>query len=118
MQLLSKFNKGICFLLCVIDTFSKYTWVVPLKGKKVIIIADAFQKRLDKSGPKPNKTWTDKGRKFYKKSFKSQLQDINIEMHSTHNEGKSVVDERFMRTLKNKNVKYMTSVSKNVYWMR
>ena len=65
-QLLSKLSQGICFLLCVIDIFSKYTWVVPLKGKKVITIADPFQKRLDKSGPKPSKTWTDKGRKCYK----------------------------------------------------
>ena len=76
MQLLSKLNKGICFLLYVIDIFSKYTWVVPLKGKNVITIADAFQKRLDKSGPKPNKTWIDKDRKFYNKSFNHSYKTI------------------------------------------
>ena len=114
-QLLSKFNKEIRFLLCVIDIFSKYAWVVPLKGKKGITIADAFQKSLDESGPKRNKTWVDKESEFYNKLFKSQLQNNNIEMYSTHNEGKSVVAEKFISSLKNKIYKYMTSISKNVY---
>ena len=65
MQLISKFNKGFRFLLCVIDVFSKYAWVVPLKDKKGVSIVDAFQKILDKSkGRKPNKIWVDKGIKF------------------------------------------------------
>ena len=55
MQLISKFNKGFRFLLCVIDIFSKYPWVAPLKDKKGVSIADAFQKILDKSGRKANK---------------------------------------------------------------
>ena len=42
MQLISKFNIGICFLLCVIDIFSKYAWVIPLKDKKIITITNAF----------------------------------------------------------------------------
>ena len=72
MQLISKFNKGFRFLLCVIDvsSFSKYAWVVPLKDKKGVSIIHAFQKILDKSGRKPNKIWVDKGSKFYKNSFK------------------------------------------------
>ena len=61
MQLISKFNKGFRFLLCVIDIFSKYTWVVPLKYKKGISIINAFKKVLDKSERKPNKIWVDKG---------------------------------------------------------
>ena len=61
MQLISKFNKGFRFLLYVIDIFSKYAWVVPLKDKKGISIVNAFQKKLDKSGRKPNKLWVDKG---------------------------------------------------------
>ena len=61
MQLISKFNKGFRFLLCVIDIFSKCAWVVPLKDKKGISIVNAFQKKLDKSGRKPNKLWVDKG---------------------------------------------------------
>ena len=60
MQLISKLNKGFRFLLCVIDIFSKYAWVFPLKDKKGISIADAFQKMLDDSNRKPNKLWVDK----------------------------------------------------------
>ena len=115
MQLFSKFNKGFRFLLCVIDIFSKYVWVVPLKDKKGVSIVDAFQKILDDSNRKPNKIWVDKGSEFYNNSFKKWLKDNDIEMHSIHNEGKSVVAERFMRTLKTKIYKYMTSKSKNVY---
>ena len=55
MQLVSKFNKGFIFLLCVIDIYSKYAWVIPLKDKKGIAITNAFQKILDESNRKPNK---------------------------------------------------------------
>ena len=115
MQLLSKYNKGIRFLLCVIDTFSKYAWVVPLKDKKGISIVKAFQKFLKQSNRKPNKIWVDKGSEFYNAYFKECLRDSDIVMYSTHNEGKSVVAERFIRTLKSKIYKCMTSISKNVY---
>ena len=64
MQLLSKYNKGIRFLLCVIDIFSKYAWVVPLKDKKGIIIVKAFQIILKQSNRKPNIIWVDKGSEF------------------------------------------------------
>ena len=60
MQLLSKFNKGFRFLLCVIDFLSKYARVIPLKDKKGINIVNAFQKILDDSKRKPNKIWVDK----------------------------------------------------------
>ena len=115
MQLLSKFNKGFRFLLCVIDIFSKYAWVVPLKDKKDISFVNAFQIILKESNRKPNKIWVDKGSEFYNKSFKKWLRDNNIEMYSANNEGKSVIAERFIRTLKNKIYKYMTSISKNMY---
>ena len=55
MQLLSKFNKGFRFLLCVIDIFGKYAWVIPLKDKKGISIVNAFQIILKRSNRKPNK---------------------------------------------------------------
>ena len=64
IQLLSKFNKGFRFLLCVIDIFSKYAWVVPLKDEKGISIVNAFQKILKGSDRKPNKIWVDKGSEF------------------------------------------------------
>ena len=115
MQLLSKFNKGIKDLLCVIDLFSKYAFVVPLKDKKGISIVNAFQSILNKSKRKPNKIWVDKGSEFYNASFKKWLQDNDIIMYSANNEGRSVVAERFIRTLKGKIYKYMTSISKNVY---
>ena len=115
MQLISKLNKGFRFLLCVIDIFSNYAWVAPLKVKKGVSIVNAFQKILDKSRQKPNKIWVDKGSEFYNNSFKKWLKDKDIETNLIHNEGKSVVAERFIRTLKTKIYKYMTSISKNVY---
>ena len=115
MQLLSKYNKGIRFLLCVIDIFSKCAWVVPLKDKKGISIVKAFQGILKQSNRKPNKVWVDKGSEFYNAYFKKWLRDNDIVMYSTHNEGKSVVAEIFIRTLKSKIYKYMTSITKNIY---
>ena len=115
MQLLRRYNKGIRFLLCVIDIFSKYAWVVPLKVKKGISIVKTFQIILKQSNRKPNKIWVDKGSEFYNVSLKKWLQDNDIVMYSTRNEGKSVVAERFIKTLKTKICKYITSISKNVY---
>ena len=77
MQLISKFNEGFRFLLCVIDIYSKYTWVVPLKDKKAI--SNAFQSILKKSNGKPNKIWVDKGSEFYNKSMKSWLEINDID---------------------------------------
>ena len=113
MQLISKFNKGFKFLLCFIEIFSKYAWVVPLKD--TVSIANAFQKILKQSTKKPNKIWVDKRNEFYNSSFEKWLKDNNIVMYSTHKEGKSAVAQRFIRTLKNKIYKYMTSILKNVY---
>ena len=86
-----------------------------MKDKKGVSIVDAFQVMLDKSGCKPNNIWVDKGSEFYNSSFKKWLKDNDIEMYSIHNEGKSIVAERFIRTLMTKICKYMTSVSKNLY---
>ena len=99
MQLICKFNKGFRFLLCVIDIYSKYAWVVPLKDKKGVSINNAFQSILRKSNRKPNKIWLDKVSEFYNSHFENWLKDNSIEMYSTHNEGKSVVAERFIRTI-------------------
>ena len=86
-----------------------------MKDKKGITITDAFQNILNDSNRKPNKIWVDKGSEFYNNSFKKWLKDNDIEMYSIQNEGKSVVAERFIRTLKNKIYKYMSSIPKNVY---
>ena len=120
MQLISKFNEGFRFLLRVIDIFSKYAWAVPLKDKKGVSIVNALQKILDDSmklysAGKLNKIWVDKEMKFCNSSFKKRLKNNDIEIYLIHYQGKSVVAERFIRTIKIKIYKYMTSVSKNVY---
>ena len=68
MQSLNKYNKGIKYLLCAIDLFSKYAWVIPLKDNRGISIVNAFQKIISQ-GRKSNKIWVDKGSKFYNNSF-------------------------------------------------
>ena len=113
MQSLSRKNKGIEYLLCAIDL---YALVIPLKDKKGISIVNAFDKIIKQSNRKPNKIWVDQGGKFYNNAFKKWLSDNDIIMYSTYNEGKSVVDERFIRTLKNKLYKHMTATGKNVYY--
>ena len=99
MQLISKHNKGFRILLFVINIFSKYPWVVISKDKKDIKITNTIQKILDKSNCKPNKIWVDKGSEFNNRSTKLWLQEKDTEMYSTHNEGKYVVAERFIRIL-------------------
>ena len=88
-----------------------------MKDKKGATITNAFQKILDNSIRKPNKILLDQGSEFYNNSFKKWLKDNNIEMYSTYNEGKSVVAERFIRTLKNKICKHMTAISKKFILM-
>ena len=116
MQSLSRKNKGIKYLLCAIDLYSKYAFVIPLKDKKGISIVNAFNKIIKQSERKPNKIWVDQGGEFYNNVFEKWLSDNDINMYSTYNEGKSVVAERFIRTLKNKLYKHMTAIGKNVYY--
>ena len=79
MRLISKLNKQVRFLLCVIDIFRKYSWVLPLKNKKGVSVVNAFQKTLDKSGRTSNKIfyylniWVDKGSEIYNNSLKKLL---------------------------------------------
>ena len=123
MQSLSKYNKGIKYLFYAIDLFSKYARVVSLKDKIGISIVNAFQKIISKNGKaeskgrwKTNKISVDQGAEFDNKLFKRFLKINNIEIYSTYNEGKSVVAERLIRTLKSKIFKHMTAVSKIVYF--
>ena len=74
MHLISKFKKGIRFLLCVIDIYNKYAWVVPLKDEKGVAIVNSFQNISDdsiklNSMRKPNKIWVDQDSEFYNSSF-------------------------------------------------
>ena len=116
MQSLSRKNKGIKYILCAIDLFSKYACVIPLKDQEGISIVNAFNKIIKLSNRKPNKIWVDQGGEFYKYVFEKWLSDNDIIMYSTYNEGKSVVAETFIRTLKNKLYKHMTATGKNVYY--
>ena len=116
IQSLSRKNKGIKYLLCAIDLYSKYAFVIPLKDKKGISIVHAFNKIIKQSNRKPNKMWVDQGGEFYNNVFEKWLSDNDINMYSAYNEGKSVVAERFIRTLKNELYKHMTATGKNVYY--
>ena len=108
MQAFSKFNRGIKYLLAVNDIFSKYGWLIPLKhktGKSVAIaLKSIFKER------KLEKMWVDKGKEFYNKDVK----DL-IELYATENEEKSSVVERWIRTMKEKMLKYFSANSTNVY---
>ena len=85
MKLLSKQNKGIKYLLCAIDLYSKYAFVVPLKDKRGISITNAFKKNSKRIWKKPNKIWVDQGSEFYNRDFKKWLSDNDTEMYSTFN---------------------------------
>ena len=116
MQSLSRKNKGIRYLLYTIDLYSKYGFVIPLENKKGISVTNGFNKIIKQSNRKPNKIWVDQGGEFYNNVFKKWLSDNNIIMYSTYNEGKSVVAERFIRTLKSKLYRHMTAIGKNAYY--
>ena len=103
MQALSKENEGYKFLLLVIDTFSKYGWIVPLKNKKGETIVKALKEIFKESGRRPDKLWTDKGREFFNKD----VRDL-VYLYATENEEKSSIAERWIRTMKEKMFKYFT----------
>ena len=87
MSLISRFNKGIKYLLCVIDSFSRYAWVVPLKNKKSDSIVEGFEKNIEyfreckALKKKTNKIWVDHGSEFYNNKFKNFLKQNDIEMY-------------------------------------
>ena len=105
MESLSTKNKNVKYLLCVIDVFTKYTWVKPLKDKKDKTVLNGFIKIINGSNHKPSKLWVDQGREFYNKLMQEWLDNNNMLMYTTHNEGKSVITERFVKTLKSKIIK-------------
>ena len=116
MQKYSKWNKGLKYLLMVIDVFSKYGWIVPLKDKKTESVSLAFGLIFKKSKRKPEKLWTDKGSEFISKHFKDFLKRHNITLYHTQNEEKSSVVERWNRTIKNKMWKMFSANNNTVYW--
>ena len=108
MQAFSKFNRGVKYLLAVIDVFSKYGWLVPLKDETGKSVASALKNIFKER--KPEKMWVDKGKEFYYKDVKD-----SVELYSTENEEKSSVVERWIRTMKEKMWQYFSANSTNVY---
>ena len=108
MKAFFKFNQGFNFLLLVIDIFSKYGWIIPLKNKEGKTVASALKTIFKER--KPEKMWVDKGKEFYNKDVKEL-----IELYSTENEEKSSVVERWIRTMKEKMWKYFTDNNTNHY---
>ena len=104
---LAKYNRGIHFLLIVIDVFSRYLWVVPLKDKTSKEVSTAFEKVLA-SGRKPNSIRTDKGKEFTNRWVKSLMKRNDVYLFSTKNEVKANYAERVIRTLKGMMYRYFT----------
>ena len=114
MGSLSSKNRGVKYLLCVIDVFTKYGWVKPVKDKKAKTVIFGFIEIVNESNVKPNKLWVGQGREFYKRLMQKWLDYNDILIYSTHAEGKSVVAERLMKTLKGKiNIKLTANDSKS-----
>ena len=80
-----KYVKNVKYLLCVLDVFTKYTWVKPTKDEKVKIVLNAYIKIVNESNCKSNKLWVDQGTGFYNKLIQEWLDIKDILMYSTHN---------------------------------
>ncbi|HRP36788.1 MAG TPA: DDE-type integrase/transposase/recombinase, partial [Candidatus Dojkabacteria bacterium] len=111
LESLVSYNDGYKYMLCIIDVFSKFAWAVALKNKTAATVLAAVKDVVKKSKRIPEKIWVDQGSEFYNKSFKDWIQSHNITMYSTYGESKSVVVERFIRTLKDIATKYFTEHS-------
>ena len=117
MQLISKFNRGLRFLLRGIVIYSKYVWVIPLKDKNGITIIDIFQIFLDESNANQKTYGLIKAVSYIIDQWSLGRTKNYMQVYSTYNEDKSIIAERFIRTLKAQNYKCMTSISKKfVYW--
>ena len=109
VQQLKKFNKGVNYLLTVVDVFSKYAWVVPIKQKTGLQVASALTDLFKTSKRSPQKLQTDDGKEFYNKHVTKVLKDHNVHHFSTAGDTKASVVERFNRTFKQRLYRYMTT---------
>ena len=100
MESFASYNNGYKYILCIIDVFSKFAWCIPLKNKTAASILTAVKDVVSESKRQPEKIWVDRGSEFYNKDFKSWATKNKITIYSTYGESKSVVVERFIRTLK------------------
>ena len=115
MESLSSKTTIVKYLLCVIDASTKYAWAKPLKDKKDQTVLHAFIEIVNESNRKPNKLWVDQGREFYNKLMQEWLNNNDILMYCTHNEGTSVIAEMFMKTWKAKIYKKITANDSKSY---
>lgn len=111
MESLISYNDGYKYILCIIDVFSKYAWAVPLKNKTAATVLEAIKEVVKKSKRICQKIWVDQGSEFYNKYFQAWIKEHNITMYSTHGDSKSVVVERWIKTLKDIATKYFTEHS-------
>ena len=111
---LAKFNKGYKYLLTVIDIFSKYGWMLPIKNKTGECVAQALN-IIFQQGRSPSRLWTDKGKEFYNRNVQNLLDKYKILLYSTENEEKASVVERWNRTMKQKMWKYFTANNTHNY---
>lgn len=114
MKMYSRANRSYRYLLMIIDTFSKYGWIIPLKTKSGKAVADAFSK-LFKSGVKCNKIWCDRGGEFINHDVENVLKEYKVTVYHTENEEKSCIVERWIRTMKGIMYKYFTSARTRSY---
>jgi transposase InsO family protein len=108
MQTIKEYNGGVRYLLTVIDVFSKYSWVEPLKDKKSKTTLEAFLKILNNGEREPKNLQSDFGSEFYSREFQGEMKRREINFYTTHSENKASVVERFNRTLKNRIWRYFT----------
>lgn len=111
MSNLKEFNNNVTFLLCIIDIYSRYAYVIPLKNKSAITVLDAF-KSIKKT---PKNLWVDQGSEFLNKEFKKYREDNGINIYHTFSENKSAYAERFIRTLKELITKHILETNHNNY---
>ena len=112
MQPLKKWNRGMRYLLTVVDVLSKYSWVEPLKAKTGVAVAAAFERILRRArGRQPVRLQTDAGKEFYNRTFQALMTRQKIHHFSTYGDTKSSVVERFNRTLKERMYRYFTALN-------
>ena len=116
MSLYSNENDGFKFILGCVDLYTRFAFCVPLKNKNADTVTKAFKYIFDKTGIIPKKLWTDRGLEFYNKKLDTLREQHNIEIYSTYGNSKSVIVERFFRTLKSKMFKIFTT-EQNHKWI-
>ena len=98
----ARVNKNYTFILVLVDVFSKYAWARPLKNKEGNSVARALEEIFNSSKRCPYRLWTDRGTEFYNKNVENTLKKHKVQLYSTFNEPKSMIAERFIRTLRGK----------------